>query len=313
MKKYILITACLFLIVPTSLFSGENWYKFFNQRELSINSPKGQKNFKLHGTPFNPKITEKGTLLFGTGAGYIYAFDHDGLIHSHEEKGIFYHVFEAAGKIVALSGTPLNAVGEANIIIFSSDFKKRNVLFSTLAMGQTFVTYWKNGNLILTNIGGFYGGNEYSVIDIVQEKIIWQKGDVCSLMLPYKKMANGFEFIDAEPEEYTTYHKNGNLDKRYFKIKNIYIYRLTFANDKVSSERKLKTNLVKFIDKTKTYSDVAAYCEDKFFNENSPADFGYQNYLDHLSSTGEILIKQFPKLKEIYREEENKVIFKAAN
>jgi hypothetical protein len=35
--------------------------------------------------------------------------------------------------------------------------------------------------------------------------------------------------------------------------------------------------------------------------------------LDHLSSTGEILIKQFPKLKEIYREEENKVIFKAAN
>ena len=68
-------------------------------------------------------------------------------------------------------------------------------------------------------------------------------------MLPYKKIANGFEFIAAESEEYSTYHKNGNLDKRYFKIKNIYIYQITFANDKVSSERKLKTNLVKFIDK----------------------------------------------------------------
>ena len=70
-------------------------------------------------------------------------------------------------KIVALSGTPLNAGGYANIIIFSRDFKKKNVLFSELPSGQTFATYWKNNNLILIDIGGYYGGNGYSIVDIV--------------------------------------------------------------------------------------------------------------------------------------------------
>jgi len=312
MKKYILITACLFLIFPTSLLSSENWYKFLHQRELTIISKDGKKFYKLHGTPFNPKITEKGTLLFGTGAGYIYEFDHAGLIHSHEESGIFYYVFDTMNKVVALSGTPLNAGGDANIIIFSSDYKKRNVLFSEQTSGRTFAFYWKNNNLILVNLGGYYYGNDYFIIDVVKEKIIWQEEDVCSLMVPYKKIKNGFEFICAEPESFSTYEKNGNLDKRYYKIKSIYLYQIAFVNSKDSSEHKLRTNLMEYIDKTKNFSNIAAYCEDKFFNEADRADFGYQNYFDHLLSTGEIVLNQFSKLTELHRENGNKVIFKEA-
>jgi hypothetical protein len=125
-------------------------------------------------------------------------------------------------KIIALSGTPLNSGGTANIIICSNNYKKRNVLFSEETSGRTFVSYLKNDNLILVNIGGFYFGNDYSVIDVAQEKIIWTEQDCSSLMIPYKTSSNGFEFIKGETETHTVFENgdnvNGNIIERYLKI-----------------------------------------------------------------------------------------------
>jgi hypothetical protein len=252
-------------------------------------------------------------LLFGTGAGIIYEFNKNGLMHSHEENGIFYNVFDTINKIIALSGTPLNSGGTANIIIFSNNYEKRNVLFSEETSGRTFVFYLKNDNLILVNIGGFYFGNDYSVIDVAQEKIIWTKQDCSSLMIPYKTISNGFEFIKADAESHTVY-KNGDIVERYLKIKNIYIYQLILENNKDISINKLETNLIEFFDTTKKFSNLAAYCESKVLDENDNGNYGYDNYLKNLLSNGEILLNNsFPRLKELNREKGGKGVFRKIN
>lgn len=309
MKKSIFIIVFLLPVLVSSVAYSEDWYNFLSAKELTIISKEGNKYFKLHGTSFNPLITEKGTLLFGTGAGFIYEFDNDGLIHSHEENGIFYHVFDSMNKIVALSGTPLHSGGTANIVIFSDDYKKRNVLFSEETSGRTFVSYLKNINLILVNLGGYYYGNDYFVVDIEKEKIIWHKGDCSSLMVPYRNINNGFEFIYAEPDsDSTIYDENGDMVKRFFKIKDIFVYQLLFT-DTGNTSHKLETNLIEYFDKTKEFSNIAAYCEDKVFNDIGLTYFGYDSYLMNLLTTGEISLNQFPRLKESHRENGSKVIF----
>jgi hypothetical protein len=166
--------------------------------------------------------------------------------------------------------------------------------------------------LILINLGGYYYGNDYFLIDVNQDKIIWTEHDDCSLMIPYKTIPNGFEFIKGQVETYTEYEKE-ELIKRYFKIKNIYLYQLIIENNKDISKT-LKTNLIDFFDTTKEFSNLAAFSEDKVFikyeSDDKGGDIVYNNYINNLLSNGEILLdNSFPRLKEAQREK-GKVIFK---
>lgn len=308
MKKLLLATIIILISSLTSV-NAKEWFEF-NSKELKI----GNNNYKLKGTPLNPIITKNGNLLFGTGAGFIYEFNKNGLIHSHEENGIFYHVFDFNKKIIALSGTPLNAGGNSNIIIFSRDYRKRNLLFYDTFNGRTFVSYLKNekDNLLLVNLGGFYHGNQYFIIDVNQEKIIWSEQDENSSMIPYKIIPNGFEFIKAETDLLNILDdKKENVIERYYKVNNIIIYQISFENRKDSTIHMLKTNLIDFFDISKKFSCIAAWCEDKILTDinDSNADYGYDNYLQNLLSNKTIKLKSFPKLRESHRDETEKVIF----
>lgn len=315
------MTICVLLLAlmtsPTST-QAKSWFEFDDtgKRLTIIYDSTGSKKrtYKIKGTAYNPKITSKGTLLFGTGAGYIYEYDKNGLRHVHEENGIFYHVIYVKDKIVALSGTPLNSGGTANIIIFSNNYENRSVLFTRETGGITFVSYLKNNDEkhILVNLGGYYYGNNYYIIDIDREEIVWSKVDTCSLMVPYRSIPSGFEFISAETDVINvTEDKNGevNLITRYQQITEINILSVEVKNDGNIKMSKRGTNLTDFIDITKKYSCVAAWCEEKIFEDLDGSSFGYEKYQRILQLKNELHLQRFPRLKETMREDGEKVIF----
>ena len=313
------ITICvLFLTLMTSSTQAESWFEFDDTgKRLTIfsdNTGSKKRAYRIRGTAYNPKITSKGTLLFGTGAGYIYEYDKDGLKHVHEENGIFYHVIYVKDKVIALSGTPLNSVGTANIIIFSNNYENRSVVFTEETSGITFVSYLENTDekYILVNLGGYYHGNNYYVIDIDREEIVWSKKDACSLMVPYKSVPSGFEFISAETDVINvTEDEDGEDDliTRYQKITEISLLRVDVENDGSIVMNKTITNLTDFLDIAKRFLCVAAWCEEKVFKDSDRASFGYEKYKRMLQLKNELNLHGFPRLKEIMREDGQKAIF----
>jgi hypothetical protein len=217
-------------------------------------------------------------------------------------------------KIIALSGTPLNSGGTANIIIFSNNYENRSVLFTDETGGVTFVSHLKNNNekYILVNLGGYYYGNNYYIIDIDREVIVWSKEDTCSLMVPYRSIPGGFEFISAETDVVNiTEDKNGevNLVTRYQQITEINILRVEIENDGKIKMSKTSTNLTDFFDVTNKFSCVAAYCEEKVFEDLNSSSYGYEKYQGALQLKNELHLKSFPRLKELMREDGQKAIF----
>jgi hypothetical protein len=87
------LATVLFLTLSPSYTQAESWFEFDDTgKRLTIFSDSigtNKRTYKIRGTAYNPNITSKGTLLFGTGAGYIYEYDKNGLKHVHEENGIF--------------------------------------------------------------------------------------------------------------------------------------------------------------------------------------------------------------------------------
>jgi hypothetical protein len=308
-----LIILILFLILNVKNIKAEKWYDFISKKNLKINN----KIYKIKGTPYNPVITKKETLLFGTGAGFIYEFNKNGLVHFHEENGIFYHVFDFNNKIIALSGTPLNGGGNSYIIIFSDNYQKRKILFHDTYNGRTSICYLKNkkDNLLLVNMGGGYWfGNNYFIIDCGIEKIIWKKRDDSSVLVPYKSIDNGFEFIKAETDYYNIFDKQKNeLIERYNKIKDIVILQMIFKENNRLTENQLETNLTEFIDLTKKYSCVSAWVEEKIFSNYNKKNSGIHRYLYNLKVNNTIKLYGFPELKEYKRLDNEKVIFKKIN